>query len=361
MMTNLTMSNLVEGPSPPEVKACGPGQTSVLVFALAAAILLPGCSSTKTEPVRSAPVDRVWPEAPAEPRLAYTRSFRSPKDAGLRWTGGTWLARWFLGEPQGNLVRPFGLATDESNNLCIADTGNAAIAFLDFSRKTWQSWNKIGAIEFVAPVAVAKRAGVFYAADSGLNKVIAFDGKGKLLFEIHEHLTRPSGLTILGDTLFVADAAAHKILAFDPAGKFLFAFGSRGTGPGEFNYPTHLVADANGRLYVTDSMNFRIQIFNGRGHYQKGFGQPGDGSGSLSRPKGVGVDRHGSIYLVDALFDNIQIFNEAGDFLLAFGERGDQPGEFWLPAGIAIGGDDRIYVADSYNRRIQVFQLLPQP
>ena len=331
----------------------------ILTLALVA-MLLPACSSTK-ERGAPRPVYRVWPEGPAAPRLAYTGSFRTPKQAGLRWIGVSWLSRWLFGGPQGDLVRPFGLATDESNNLFIADTGRAAVSFLDFSRKTWQSWNKIGSIELIAPVAVATRAGVFYVADSGLAKVLAFNAKGELLFEARQDFQRPAGLAICDAKLYVADTAAHKIFAFDLSGSFLFAFGSRGAGPGEFNFPTHLAADNQGRLYVTDSMNFRVQIFDSQGHWQKAFGQAGDGSGSLSRPKGVGVDRHGNIYLVDALFDNVQIFNEAGDFLLAFGERGDGPGQFWLPAGLAVTVNDQIFVADSFNRRVQEFKLLPKP
>ena len=327
---------------------------------LAFLLLVPGCASREGSRRLSEPVYRVWPEAPMEPRIAFGQAFRDPKEAGLRWTGSSWLSRLLLGEPQGTLVRPFGLALDESNNLCIADSGNAMVSFLDFSRKSWESWRKIGPIEFAAPVAVAKRADTLYVADSGLAQVLAFNLKGKLLFQISDGLQRPSGLAISQDKLFVVDSAAHKIFAFDLAGTPLFTFGSRGTGPGEFNFPTHLAADSDGRLFVTDSMNFRVQIFDSQGHWQKAFGQVGDGSGSLTRPKGLAVDRQGSIFVVDALFDNVQIFNEAGDFLLAFGERGNGPGQFWLPAGIAVAAD-QIFVADAYNRRIQVFNLLPLP
>jgi DNA-binding beta-propeller fold protein YncE len=329
----------------------------------AAALLLAGCGSVKQSPTTATPIERVWPESPAEPRVSYARSIRSPNDAGLRLLGANWASRLLFneGKHRSDLVRPFGLALDESNNLCIADPGNATVCFLDRARKTWQSWNKIGSLELVAPVAVAKRAGIFYVADSGLVRVLAFDGKGKLQFQTKEGFERPSGLTILDGKLFVADAAAHKIFVLDLAGKVLSSFGARGTGPGEFNYPTHLATDGKGRLLVTDSMNFRIQIFDSTGRYQKEFGRAGDASGTLSRPKGVAADRQGNIYLVDAVFDNIQIFSEAGEFLLAFGEHGDGPGEFWLPAGIAISVDDQAYVADSYNRRVQVFKLFPPP
>jgi DNA-binding beta-propeller fold protein YncE len=333
------------------------------MLGLGAIILLAACVLAKPETPPPAPVYRVWPDPPAEPRVVYRQSIRSPEDAGLRLAGENWLSRLLFNEDKtrGKLVRPFGLALDESGNLCIADTGSATISYLDFSRKRWQTWDKIGPVTLVAPVAVVRQAGIFYVADSGLAKVIAFDAKGKLLFASEVEFERPAGLAILDGRLLVADAAAHKIVVLDLAGKFLSAFGTRGTGPGQFNYPTHLATDTRGRLFVTDSMNFRVQIFDAVGHYEKAFGQAGDGSGMLSRPKGVGVDRQGNVYLVDALFDNVQIFTESGEFLLGFGEHGNGPGEFWLPAGIAASPDGRIYVADSYNGRIQVFQQVPKP
>jgi len=333
------------------------------LLCLTTLLLVPGCASRKAAPPAERTVYRVWPQGPAEPRVAYVQTIQSPHDTGARRVGENRVARWLFGtgKDEARLVRPFGVAVDEAGNLCIADPGAGRVCFLDRARKTWQSWNKIGAIELVAPVAVAKHTNLFYVADSELRKVLAFDGKGKLLFELAQPMERPSGLALAANRLFVADAAAHRILVFEPGGKFLSSIGQRGTGPGEFNFPTHLTTDSQGRLFVTDSMNFRIQIFDAAGHYEKEIGRLGDSSGSLSRPKGVAVDHQGNIYVVDALFENMQIFDQAGGFLLTVGENGDGPGGFWLPSGIAVSRDGLIYVADSYNRRIQVFQSLPQP
>jgi DNA-binding beta-propeller fold protein YncE len=342
-------------------QSCGPDRWVVL--GLVAGLLLPGCAFRPAAPAGKS-VYRVWPPSPAEPRVAYVQSIRSPGDVGARQLGGgNRMARWLFGDGknEARLVRPFGLALDEAGNLCIADPGASRVCFLDRARKTWQSWNKIGAIELVSPVAVAKQTNVFYVADSELHKVLAFDGQGKLLFELAQPMERPAGLALTGSRLFVADSAAHRILVFEPGGKYLSSFGRRGTGPGEFNFPTHLTTDSQGRLFVTDSMNFRIQIFDADGHYEKEIGRLGDSSGTLSRPKGVAVDLQGNLYVVDALFENVQIFDQAGGFLLTVGENGDGPGEFWLPTGIAVDRDGRIYVADAYNRRIQVLQLLPPP
>jgi DNA-binding beta-propeller fold protein YncE len=320
-----------------------------------------GCASHENVS-RTPKLYLAWPEPPAPPRVTYVQSIQGPMDVGARRGAAKRIFQWVAGADRSqDLSRPLGLALDENDNLCLTDTASASVSFFDHTTKRWQSWTKIGKTPLLLPVAVAKRGKTLFVADSGLKKVLAFDLQGKFLFALDQPMERPSGLAISGDQLYVADAAAHKILRFDLRGTFLSAFGGRGSGPGEFNYPTHLACDRQGRLYVTDSLNFRVQIFDAQNRYVNSISSVGDSTGHLSRPKGVAVDGDGNIYVIDALFDNVQIFDAQGAFLLPVGRSGTGPGEFWLPGGMAISQDNLIYVADSYNHRIQVMQYLRQP
>ena len=303
---------------------------------------------------------RVWPPAPATARIRYVASLKGPADLGQKPSVFARVSGFVSGRSGGlpGLVKPFGLALDEADNLCIADTGSRSISYCDFAHKRWRTWTAAGKIRFVSPVAVARKAKVFYVADSELGKVLAFREDGPLVFEIADPLQRPVGLALGEDTLYVADAQAHSIAAFDLRGRLRFRFGRRGTGPGEFNFPTHVWCDAAKELCVTDSLNARVQVFAPDGQFLRAVGGAGDTSGHFSRPKGVAADRAGHLYVVDALFDNFQIFDGQGRFLLGVGEAGDGPGEFWLPNGIAIDSKNRLYVADSFNRRVQVFDYL---
>lgn len=305
----------------------------------------------------------VWPPPPAEPRVAYVRSISGPGDLKVRVSFGRRLSNWLFGTKKGKekLARPFGIAVDDEDNLLLTDTSEAAVCYFDWRKNTWQRWEKIGDIQLVSPVAVAKQRETFFVADSELAKVLAFRGKADLLFEITDGLQRPCGLAIAEDKLFVTDSKAHAVLVFDLKGRLLSQFGRRGTGPGEFNFPTHIAAGPEGRLLVTDSMNHRVQLLDTAGQPLGVVGRPGDSSGQFSRPKGVAFDGDGHIYATDALFDNIQVFSQQGEFLLSVGTTGSEPGEFWLPNGIAISRDQKIYVADSYNHRVQVFQYLEKP
>jgi DNA-binding beta-propeller fold protein YncE len=302
----------------------------------------------------------IWPGPPDPARVAYVQSVRRPADFGIKQSVFSRFGHWLTGSEKGNepLIKPFGIALDENDNLCLTDTGANAVCYYDRAKKRFQRWDKVGQLRFVCPVAVARENGTFYVADTGLGRVIVFNDAGKLLFEITNHLARPSGLTLLPDQILVADAQRHCVVVFDRQGRYRSEFGRRGTGEGQFNFPTHAAADGRGDLLVTDSMNHRVQVVDAQGQFKGQLGSLGDGPGHFSRPKGVAVDSFGHIYVVDALFDNVQVFDASGRLLLSLGETGGGPGEFWLPNGIAISRNNEIFVTDCYNHRLQVFKYV---
>jgi hypothetical protein len=322
---------------------------------------LPGCSgvdSTRAPAPETASI--VWPAPPQPARISYSKAILRPADLGIKRSGFTRFGQWLTGSEKGNepIVKPFGIAFDEKDNLCLTDTGANVVCFYDQARKKWHRWEKAGKVRFLSPVAVARRNGIFYVADSGLASVIAFDDAGKFRFAITNQLQRPAGIALGSNEVFVADSQRHKVVVFDFFGTFRREFGSRGTAIGEFNFPTHICVDPAGHVIVTDSMNARVQVFDSSGRALGQLGALGDSSGQFSRPKGAAVDGFGHVYVLDAMFDNVQIFDKQGTFLLNFGQAGAAPGEFWLPNGIAINQANEIFVTDSYNRRIQVFKYI---
>ena len=200
-----------------------------------------------------------------------------------------------------------------------------------------------------------------YVTDSHANKIYRIIPEKKTVQIINDTLllNQPTGIAWSSATgeIWVVETGAHRITVLNREGAVVKRIGSRGTGAGEFNYPTYISIDNAGLVYIVDAMNFRIQVLKNTGEVVSVFGQPGDASGYFARPKGIATDSHGNIYIVDALFHTVQAFDVKGKYLISLGTQGQGEAEFWMPTGIYIDKDDFVYVADSYNSRVQVFQL----
>ena len=61
--------------------------------------------------------------------------------------------------------------------------------------------------------------------------------------------------------VYVADRDNSRIQKFDASGTFLTAWGSYGSGNGQFSNPIGVATDGSGNLYVADTNNNRIQKF----------------------------------------------------------------------------------------------------
>ncbi|NLX03767.1 MAG: 6-bladed beta-propeller, partial [Phycisphaerae bacterium] len=145
----------------------------------------------------------------------------------------------------------------------------------------------------------------------------------------------------------------------DPNGTAAYAFdrawGTQGTGNGQFDLPDGIAIDAANDVYVADTQNNRIQRFSDTGELRSEWGVEGSDEGEFLQPRGVAVDSAGEIYVADTQNNRIQVFDEEGTFLREWGTAGEAEGEFLRPQGIAIDADDNVYVADTENDRVQVF------
>lgn len=303
----------------------------------------------------------VWPHAPAQPRVEFVRTFSRAADLGIGKGFFERLKDLLFGEAETRILRPMAVVAS-GGMLYVADPGAKGVHRFDVAGGEYALIAAADDTPLPSPVGLARgTAGEVYVVDSMLAQVFVIrpGAKSALALRLDVKLTQPTGIAYDagGGRLYVADTAEHRIHIFERDGSLAGSIGRRGTGDGEFNYPTCLWRTAEGRLYVTDSLNFRVQAFDARGQFAAKFGRQGDGTGDAARQKGVATDRHGHVYVVDALFHAFQIFDATGRLLLPVGERGQERGEFWLPTGIFID-EDMIYIADSYNQRIQVFRYI---
>lgn len=221
---------------------------------------------------------------------------------------------------------------------------------------------------------------------------------------------RPEGIRKTADgRIYVADTHYHRVVEFDSEGTVTRMFGSRGTGPGQFEYPVAVELDDSGHLYVAEyGGNDRVQKFTLDGQPVLAFGTAGTGPGQFQRASGLIWRREpegGVVYVSDAINQKVHRFADDGTYLgevggspgqsppglaypydLAvtpseafavpdyasgtvtvfrddgrvvgrFGGAGRGPGEFWTPWGVAVAADGTVVVADTGNRRLVEFQL----
>ena len=342
---------------------------TILPVALAAALILcraplgSEAAQNKNQKAANAEAALVWPLPPDPPRIRFVTAYHGIDD--FKKKPGRWKSI-LLGpetqQPVDRLMKPYGVAAANDGRVFVTDTAARRVFVFDAEARSVSFIGESGQGKISKPVGVAlDDNGTAFVADATLKRVFGYARDGRLLLAIGREgeLQNPSGLAIdrKRQQLYVADAKRHEVLCYSSAdGSFIRAIGKRGVESGEFNFPTNLAVDRQGRLYVTDTLNFRVQIFDAFGAFIKSIGRQGDGPGLLNRAKGVGVDGEGHIYVADTSFNNFQIFDGDGNILLFVGATGSKAGEFLLPAGLFVDDNDRIYVADQGNARVQVFE-----
>ena len=341
-----------------------------ILFGVCAAAAWLSWTAAAPVPAGGAPVEvsLAW-SADGQPyRVDYVGSIAGDGDLAIR---RNWFARLVdvaIGEPSPAstaLTRPFTVAADPAGRLLVSDPGLGAVHVLDPQRKMHKVLRGPSDYRLRSPIGVdADAAGQIYVADSATGRIFVFDPNGAFVRFIgarknEGYFKRPTGLAIDRSRrrIYLTDTLHHTVyvVAFD--GTIERSWGTRGEGPGEFNYPT-AVTVADDRVFVLDALNFRVQVFTPDGALLSTFGRAANEPGGFFRPKALTIDPRSKLVLVvDAMFEAVQAFTYDGGLVWVLGHSGSRPGEFNLPAGICVHPDGRLVVADSYNRRLQLFRL----
>ena len=148
------------------------------------------------------------------------------------------------------------------------------------------------------------------------------------------NMGRPWGIAFAKNGMWaVADFNNHCVYIFDDEDQFVRKFGSRGSGNGQFIYPTGTAFDSDDHLYVVDHVNHRAQKFTTDGKYLVKFGGRAVENGRLRFPRGLAVHNH-KVYVTDCDNHRILVFQTDGKFHHIIGS-----GQLGNPHDVTVNGN----------------------
>jgi len=168
------------------------------------------------------------------------------------------------------------------------------------------------------------------------------------------HFGRPTDIAWLPDgTFFVSDGYANsRVVKFDKNGKYLTSWGTKGTGPGQFNLPHGIDIDRNRRVYVADAHNSRIQVFDENGRFL-------DQWPNIWRPDYIMISADQHLWVAAGATDMMLKYDLNGKLLEAWGKPGAGPGEFHDIHGFSVDALGTFYAAEAAGGRTQKFTPKP--
>jgi HYR domain-containing protein/K319-like protein/NHL repeat-containing protein len=289
-------------------------------------------------------------------------------------SAATFILKWGtegVGDSQFEAAR--GVAVDSAGNVYVADSLNVAPGVIrkfdadgNFLLRFGANNETAGGFINAFRITVAA-SGNIYVTDGAPERttrlVQKFNSSGVFQIAFGSQGSGPgqffgaAGVAVdAAENVYVADQGNHRINKFSSAGTFITSFGSNGTGNGQFSGPTGVAIDSAGNLYVADTGNNRIQKLTTSGAFVTAWGTSGTGNGQFNLPQGVGVDNAGHVYVADTGNNRVQLFSSTGTFIEVCGSEGTGDGQFMAPIDIASNAAGTFfYVADRDNFRIQKF------
>jgi DNA-binding beta-propeller fold protein YncE len=93
------------------------------------------------------------------------------------------------------------------------------------------------------------------------------------------------------DNVYVAESGGNRVSKFTSTGQFITAWGSSGSGDGQFNQPKGLHVDSQDNVFVADEHNNRVQVFDKDGNFITKFDV------TNGHPIDVGTDSVGRVFV----------------------------------------------------------------
>lgn len=281
---------------------------------------------------------------------------------------GVFLGSWGVnGTGPGQLGLQRGLAVGPNDEVYLADASKHLIQVFT---KDGEYLRSIGQGRFkgdMRGLAIDFDNEWLYAVDAYSSEVEKFTLDGQWLTAWGSEGTGPGQfrdggreLTVgLDKRVYVADFGNNRVNVYNSDGSYVNFMPNPApqAPPGGFNQPQDVTVSPNGQnIYVVDTYNHRVQRFNAAGDPVRVWGFRGSavaGGNAMNYPRGLALAK-GEVFVMNSREGDIKIYSANGDYRRSMLKWGKEPGQTNLARGIHVDGAGKIYVADSNNRRLQV-------
>ncbi len=156
--------------------------------------------------------------------------------------------------------------------------------------------------------------------------------------------------------IYATSVRECKLIKMSMNGTIVKSTGRKGSGPGQFNFPSGIQLSKDNELYVCDSRNNRIQIFDKDLNFIRILGKEGSTESCLlNSPNGLDFDDSGNIYIVDHMKHAVKVMTPQGQYIRNIGRPGTKLGELNFP-GSAVVHRGLVYITDYGNSCVSVFK-----
>jgi len=288
---------------------------------------------------------------------------------------GTFETEWgSYGGGHGQFGPIGGIATDSAGDVYVVDSSHNRIEKFDSSGVFLTAWghsgSEVGQFNFGSSQdytqppggGIAVAGGYVYVADSGNDRVQRFNLSGGEAIAWGSYgsgpgqFSYPRGVAANEREVIVSDDDNHRVEVFDPSGAFIATAGSQGTEPGQLGFPYGVALDAAGDVYIADDINHRVVKLTPQLGFAGSWGGFGSRPGQLAFPRALASDPAGDTYVADTANDRIEVFDPNGAYLRTFGTSARGPGELTAPDGLATDPTGRLLASDTVGNRIELFE-----
>lgn len=254
---------------------------------------------------------------------------------------------------------PHSVAIDNNNNVYIADLGNNRIQKFDCNGQYITQWgstgSSIGEIDYPSSIGF-DGDNCIYVIEQNNGRVQVFDLDGNYVRD-WSIPNNSSGIAIdkKNGYVYIADSDNNQIIKYDMLGVVIDSWGNSSADSSKLCEPRGLALDKYGYLYVADCWNNRVVKYSTDGDFISSWGDSSINYSSFSWPCYLTINSDDEIFVVDWGNRCVKYFDLNGNYINQFGSSGQDDGQFYNPNGISVDQKGNIYVADTNNHRVQKF------